>query len=189
VNAHLPRARLTRADVWSSYAGLRPLLLDGADVPSKASREHHLFESRSGLISITGGKLTTWRLMAKQVVDRLTRVRCRTQSLDLYATEERDGLSRLYGSEAVRITDRTPLVDDLPHVWGEVDYAVEREMARSVSDVLCRRLRVALYAQDRGASIALRVAERMAPRRGWDRREIARQVDAFQEDLAVNYAR
>jgi glycerol-3-phosphate dehydrogenase len=189
VNANLPRARLTRGDVGSSYAGLRPLLMDGADVPSKASREHHLFESPSGLISITGGKLTTWRLMAKQVVDRLTKVRCRTHAIDLYATEERDALSRIYGSEAVRIADRTPLIDELPHVWGEVDHAVEREMARSLSDVLCRRLRVALYAADRGASVAPRVAERMAPRRGWDRKEIARQVDAYHEDLAANYAR
>jgi glycerol-3-phosphate dehydrogenase len=189
VNANLPRVRLTRADVWSSYAGLRPLLLDGADVPSKVSREHHVFESRSGLITITGGKLTTWRLMAKQLVDRLTRARCRTHALDLYATEERDALSRLYGSEAVRIADRTPLIDDLPHVWGEVDHAVEREMARSVVDVLCRRMRVALYAEDRGASVALRVAERMAPRLGWDRREIGRQVDAYHEELASNYPR
>jgi glycerol-3-phosphate dehydrogenase len=189
VNANLPRVRLMRADLWSSYAGLRPLLMDGADIPSKASREHHLFESRSGLISITGGKLTTWRLMAKQLVDRLTRVRCRTHALDLYATEERDALSRLYGSEAVRIADRTPLIDDLPHVWGEVDHAVEREMARSVVDVLCRRMRVALYAEDRGASVAPRVAERMAPRLGWDRREIARQIDAYHEELGANYPR
>jgi glycerol-3-phosphate dehydrogenase len=189
VNANLPRARLTRADVWSSYAGLRPLLLDGADVPSKASREHHVFESRSGLITITGGKLTTWRLMAKQLVDRLTRVRCRTHTIDLYATKERDALSRLYGSEAVRIVDRTPMIEDLPHVWGEVDHAVEWEMARSVVDVLCRRMRIALYAEDRGAALAPRVAERMALRLGWDRREIGRQIDAYHEELAANYPR
>jgi glycerol-3-phosphate dehydrogenase len=189
VNANLPAARLTRSDVTSSYAGLRPLLMDGADVPSKASREHHLFESPSGLITITGGKLTTWRLMAKQVVDRLTRVRCRTHAIDLYATGERDALSRLYGSEAMRIADRSALIDDLPHVWGEVDHAVEREMARSLSDVLCRRMRVALYAADRGAAVAPRVAERMAPLRGWDRRETVRQVDAYLEDLDANYPR
>jgi glycerol-3-phosphate dehydrogenase len=189
VNANLPAARLTRADVGSSYAGLRPLLLDGADTPSKASREHHVFESPSGLISITGGKLTTWRLMAKQLVDRLSRVRCRTHALDLYATEERDTLSRLYGSEAVRIADRTPLADDLPHVWGEVDHAVDWEMARSVVDVLSRRMRVALYAPDRGAALAPRVAERMAPRLGWDRREIVRQIDAYHQELAANYPR
>jgi glycerol-3-phosphate dehydrogenase len=189
VNSNLPKAKLSRADLLSSYAGLRPLLLDGADVPSKASREHHLFESPSGLITITGGKLTTWRLMSKQVVDRLTRTRCRTHQLTLFATDARDPLSRAYGTEAARIADRSPLIDGLPYVWGEVDHAVDREMARSVSDVLCRRMRVAIYAEDRGAAVALPVAQRMAPRLGWDRAEIARQVDAYHADLDANYPR
>jgi glycerol-3-phosphate dehydrogenase len=189
VNANLPGVRLTRRDLVSTYAGLRPLLLDNADVPSKASREHHLFVSDSGLITITGGKLTTWRVMARQVVDRLTRVRCRTQGIDLYGTDARDPLSRLYGSQAGRIGDRTPVVDGLPYVWGEVDHAVDREMARSLSDILCRRMRVALYAQDRGAAIALPAAQRIASRLGWDRAEIARQVDLYLADLEANYPR
>ena len=189
VNANLPGAKLTRADLLSSYAGLRPLLLDGADVPSKASREHHLFESASGLVTITGGKLTTWRLMAKQVVDRLTRVKCRTHKLDLFATDARDPLSRAYGSEAARIADRTPLIDGLPYAWGEVDHAVDREMARSVTDVLARRMRVALYAEDRGAAVAPAVAGRMAVRLGWNRAEIGRQVDAYHAELDANYPR
>ena len=189
VNSNLPKARLTRADLLSSYAGLRPLLLDGADVPSKASREHYLFESPSGLISITGGKLTTWRLMAKQVVDRVTRIRCRTHQLSLFSTEGRDALSRAYGSEAARITDRAPLIEGLPYAWGEIDHAVDREMARNVSDILCRRLRVALYAEDRGAAVALPVAQRVATRLGWDRAEITRQVDAYHAELDENYPR
>src|SRR5258706_2123805 len=106
--------------------------------------------------------------MAKLVVDCLTRTRCRPHTLALFATEARDPLSRLYGSEATRIVDRRPLLDDLPHVWGEVDHAVEREMALTLSDVLCRRMRLVLYAADRGASVAVPVAERMAPRLGWD---------------------
>jgi glycerol-3-phosphate dehydrogenase len=189
VNTNLPEVRLGRSDVTSSYAGLRPLLLDGADVPSKASREHHLFESPSGLITITGGKLTTWRVMAKQLVDRLTRVRCRTQTLDLYATDARDPLSRLYGSTAAEILVRKPLIDGLPYVWGEVEHAVRKEMAGSLSDVLCRRMRVALYAEDRGAGIAPAVASRMASLLGWDAAETNRQVQAFLQELDANYPR
>lgn len=189
VNGNLPALRLTRTDVRSSYAGLRPLLLDGAEMPSKASREHHLFESASGLVTITGGKLTTWRVMAKQVVDRLSPVRCRTQTLDLYTTEARDPLSRLYGSTAAEIVDRRPLIDGLPYVWGEVEHAVKKEMAGSVSDVLCRRTRVALYAEDRGAALAPAVAGRMAGYLGWDAAEAARQVDAYLAELDANYPR
>jgi glycerol-3-phosphate dehydrogenase len=189
VNTNLPEVRLTRSDVTSSYAGLRPLLLDGADVPSKASREHHLFESPSGLITITGGKLTTWRRMAKQVVDRITKVKCRTQKIRLDATEARDPLSRRYGSAATAIQDRTPLIEGLSYVAGEISYAVREEMAGSVSDVLCRRLRVALYAEDRGTAAAPHVARAMAPLLNWDAAEIRRQVDAYLAELDANYPR
>jgi glycerol-3-phosphate dehydrogenase len=189
VNANLPTVRLTRADVTSTYAGLRPLLLGGPGSPSKASREHHLFEDPSGLLTITGGKLTTYRLMARQVVDRLTRKRCRTQRIDLFATRSTDPLARFYGSEADQIRDRSPLIDGLPHAWGEVDFAVEREMAQTLGDVLARRMRIVLYAEDRGRSVAERVAERMAPRMGWDRREVLRQREAFEKDLEQAYPR
>lgn len=187
VNASLPGAKLTGADVLSSYAGLRPLLRDDAVKPSGASREHHLFEDPSGLITITGGKLTTYRRMAKQVVDLLTRRKCRTQTIGLFATEERDPLSRRYGSEAARIADRRPLA--LSYVWGEVDHAIDREMARSLTDVLARRLRLALFAEDQGRGVAEEVARRMAARLGWDRAEQARQLEDYARALAEEFPR
>jgi glycerol-3-phosphate dehydrogenase len=188
VNACAPGMRLTRADVLSTYAGLRPLLRDAADVPARASREHHLLESPSGLLTITGGKLTTYRLMAKEVVDRLTRRKCRTGRIDLFATEARDPMARLYGSEA-RLIGGPLLVEGLPHRWGEVDFAVRREMARTLTDVLARRTRIALYAEDRGAGAAEAVARRMARWLRWDRREISRQVAAFERELHECYPR
>ncbi len=188
VNACAPGIALGPADVLSSYAGLRPLLVDGAPVPSRASREHHVFESPSGLLTITGGKLTTYRLMAKEVVDRLTRRKSRTRKIDLFATEARDPLARLYGSEAPAIGG-APLVEGLPHVWGEVDFAVRREMARTLTDVLARRTRVVLYAEDRGLSVAEPVARRMAVSLGWDRREISRQIGAYEREVEDLYPR
>lgn len=189
VNAALPGAGLTRGDVLSSYAGLRPLLREDAAAPASLSREHHLFEDPSGLLTITGGKLTTYRRMAKQVVDRLTRRKCRTGEIDLYATEARDPLSRRYGSEAERIGDRTPMAEGLPYVWGEVDHAIEREMGRGLTDVMARRTRLALFAEDRGRALAEPVAWRMAPRLGWDRAEIRRQLDAFERALEEEFPR
>jgi glycerol-3-phosphate dehydrogenase len=179
VNDALPDARLTRKDVRSTFAGLRPLLLDRSGTPSAGSREHRLLESPSGLLSITGGKLTTYRRMACRVVDRLTRRKCRTHAIDLFATDARDPLSRIYGTEAALIADRAPLLEGFPHVWGEVDHAVRREMALTLDDVLSRRTRLSLFAPDRGRSLAEPVARRMAPLLGWDRRETTRQIDAF----------
>ena len=189
VNASLPGVGLARNDILSTYAGLRPLLRDDAEAPSSLSREHHLFEDASGLMTITGGKLTTYRLMAREVVNRLTRRKCRTQEIDLFATEGRDALSRRYGSEAARIGDRTPIVDGLPYVWGEVDHAMEREMARGLTDVLSRRTRLALFAEDRGRSIAGAVARRMAARLGWDAKEVGRQLDAYERALEEEFPR
>jgi len=73
-NAYFPEARLQPGDVVSTWAGLRPLVRqDAADTPGAVSREHRIVESKSGLISIVGGKLTTYRLMAAQVVDHVVR--------------------------------------------------------------------------------------------------------------------
>jgi glycerol-3-phosphate dehydrogenase len=70
-NAFFPAARLTNADVMSAWAGIRPLIATGAEKadPSDASREHAISSSANGVVSITGGKLTTYRIMAAEVVD------------------------------------------------------------------------------------------------------------------------
>src|SRR5207244_6230342 len=79
-NAFFPRARLSPHDVVATWAGLRPLLRPTRDVaPSDASREHRVVESASGLLTIAGGKLTTYRVMARDVVDR---VASRLRALD-----------------------------------------------------------------------------------------------------------
>jgi glycerol-3-phosphate dehydrogenase len=70
VNSYFPAARLTRDDVIAAWAGIRPLLPAAGSTPGAASREHAITVDARGLLSITGGKLTTYRIMARQVVDR-----------------------------------------------------------------------------------------------------------------------
>ena len=161
-NEHLPEARLGHDDVVSTYAGLRPLLVDGSAIASKASREHHVIRSK-GMITITGGKLTTYRRMAKEVVDLVTKRRCRTHRIDLFAAPP-DGshLVRAYGSEAGAIGDRSRIVEGLPFLWGEVEFAVRREMAMSAADVLERRTRIAMFSRDGGAGVADAVERRVS---------------------------
>jgi glycerol-3-phosphate dehydrogenase len=87
-NHYFPTAALTRADVVSAWAGVRPLAAFGARAgdPSSASREHSIVESVSGLLRVTGGKLTTYRAMAEQVVDTIERALGRPHSPAVTAT-------------------------------------------------------------------------------------------------------
>jgi len=165
---------LGRGDLAGAYAGVRPLISTGDTKKSvDISRKAELYETSSGMITITGGKLTTWRRMAKMVVDRLVEreardAPCRTAEIPLgqaVGVEDLplvDGVSEParvalaarygYGAHEVLslIVERAelarPIVADLPDLMAEVVIAARREQARSVGDVLLRRTRLGLLA-------------------------------------------
>ena len=161
-------------DLSGAYAGVRPLISTGD--PKKSvdiSRKAELYETSSGMVTITGGKLTTWRHMAQITVDRIVaregrEAPCRTTeiplgmplapgALDDYADvgkASRDHLAARYGHAAVdvmRMAEAAPhqrerIVPDLPDLLVEAAFAARREQARSVGDVLLRRTRLGLLA-------------------------------------------
>ncbi len=217
-NAAFPAAGLNDADVVSTWAGIRPLSANvretGTD-PASLSREHSIDTSAGGVISISGGKLTTYRSMAAEVVDAVERALGRTvtaaatQSLllpggalgatadTISAAAARVGshdiasrLVRAYGDRwplvwAFAERDRAlaePLVAGLPYIAAEVLYAAEREMACTVCDVLMRRTQIAFETRDAGRAVAPRVAELLAPIRGWDAGERATAVAQYDAD-------
>jgi glycerol-3-phosphate dehydrogenase len=163
---------LAPADVLGAFAGVRPLVSTGDTKRSvDISRKAELFETSSGLITITGGKLTTWRRMAKQVVDRLVmrdglEAPCRTEDIPLGLPVEarslpdvagvdkgsRQLLADRYGYSATDVLmlaaeDRglaRRVVPGLPDLVAEARFAARREQALSVGDVLLRRTRVGL---------------------------------------------
>lgn len=166
---------LVSEDVSGAYAGVRPLISSGDPKRSvDISRRAELYETSSGMLTITGGKLTTWRRMAKQTVDRLTErdgreVPCRTDQLPLgqpvdplrlphvRGTGEaaRAQLASRYGSVARDVLQlaaerpelAAPIVDDGPvDLLAEAVHAVRHEHARSLGDVLLRRTRLGLTA-------------------------------------------
>ena len=165
---------LDRGDLAGAYAGVRPLISTGDTKKSvDISRKAELYETSSGMITITGGKLTTWRRMAKMAVDRLVEreardAPCRTSEIPLgqaVAVEELplvDGVSEParaalagrygYGAHEVLalVAERPelarPVVPGLPDLMAEVVIAARREQARSVGDVLLRRTRLGLIA-------------------------------------------
>ena len=185
----------TRADVLSVFAGLRPLVRppDARDTAS-ISRDHTLVTSKSGLVTITGGKWTTYRKMAQDTVDQAIVVGgldarpCTTDELALYGvtgiTPTFDARS-MYGGDAAHIavleSQRPELAErldpSLPYTLSEVVWGARHEMARTVEDALSRRTRSLLLdarAAVRAAPAAARVmAEELGRDEAWQRAQVA----------------
>jgi glycerol-3-phosphate dehydrogenase len=192
-------------DLAGAYAGVRPLISSGD--PKKSvdiSRKAELYEAASGMLTITGGKLTTWRRMAKLTVDRLIErdardAPCRTHEIPLgqgvavedlprvegVPDESYAALAGRYGYAAREVlalgAERgelaQPIVPGLPDLLAEVALAARREQARSIGDVLLRRTRLGLLAA-RELPVE-RVADVLARELDWSPERTAREVALF----------
>ncbi len=182
---------LTASDLSGAFAGVRPLISTGD--PKKSvdiSRKAELYETSSGMITITGGKLTTWRRMAKMTVDRIVErddrdAPCRTHEIPLGQAVEASGLPRVegvpenayeslagrYGHHAHAVlavaAERGELAQPIvaggpPDLLAEAVHAARHEQARSVGDALLRRTRLGLLAAAAVADPAGEVARRVA---------------------------
>jgi glycerol-3-phosphate dehydrogenase len=200
------RRPLARADVTGVFAGLRPLVDAGGRDTAALSREHVVRTPRAGLVTIAGGKYTTYRVMAAAAVDAAARQlgarleRSRTEALPLLGAvgldTVRGELARLglepsaaehlvgrYGALAVDVAREPGLADALPgaapYLAAEVVYAVANEGALHVEDVLARRTRISFEAADGGLAAAPLVAETMARRLGWTSERVREELERF----------
>jgi glycerol-3-phosphate dehydrogenase len=194
----------TRKDVRSVFAGLRPLVKsEGASGTASLSRDHTLIISLTGLVTITGGKWTTYRKMAQDVVDQastvagLNRRDCITETLRIHGwlksvnTEEP---LHYYGSDRLAINKMIeeipelgrPLHERLPYLKAEVVWAVRNEMAMTIEDVLSRRTRALLLDARASVEIAPEVAGLMAQEAGFDAEWQQQQVKEY-TNLAAAY--
>jgi glycerol-3-phosphate dehydrogenase len=191
----------SRADVLAVYVGLRPLV-KGDGKTSALSRDHVIHVDTSGLLTITGGKWTTYRHMAEDCVDHaitLGKLRdepCTTRNLRIHGylrDSEALGNLEVYGSDAdaIRTLAHEPVLaarlhPDLPYIAAEVIWAARAEMARTVEDVLARHTR-ALFLNAKAASeMAEPVARLLAAELDRDDAWIATQVKEFRA-LAEQY--
>jgi glycerol-3-phosphate dehydrogenase len=169
------------------------------------SRHHRVTDHGSGLITVTGGKLTTYREMAEDTVDAVvrrlpgavTRAECSTKKLRLLGATRRplgakEGttaghLYGRYGSDADKVQSLIaadpslgqPLVPGLAYLRAEAIYAVRHEMASTLDDILTRRTRARLFQRDAALAAAAEVARLVAPELGWDHAETERQIAEF----------
>ncbi|MCV7401123.1 glycerol-3-phosphate dehydrogenase/oxidase [Mycobacterium fragae] len=182
--------RLDTGDVIGAYAGLRPLIDTGAGRTADVSRDHAVVESPSGVISVIGGKLTEYRHMAQDVLDRAVQLRglvaaaeCQTRNLPLVGAPANPGstvppmaglpesLVLRYGAEAAQVVAAAtcerpgdPVADGIDVIRAEFEYAVTHEGALDVGDIVDRRTRIGLVAADRKR--VLGVAEEFLARFG-----------------------
>jgi glycerol-3-phosphate dehydrogenase len=193
-----------RGDILSLFAGLRPLVADRkAKSTAAASRDHHIEVSASGLVTITGGKWTTYRHMGEDAIDAAARVaelperRCRTQALRLHGwctgLDPNEALT-VYGSDRLgirKLIAGNPALGEklharLPYVKGEAIWAARHEMARTVEDVLARRTRSlfldARACHDAAPAVAELLAAELTHGAEWQ----VQQVAEFQQ-LARGY--
>jgi glycerol-3-phosphate dehydrogenase len=206
-------AELGAGDLTGAFAGVRPLISTGD--PKKSvdiSRKAELYETSSGMITITGGKLTTWRRMAKMTVDRLalrdaSDAPCRTQEIPLGQAIDAQELPRVegvpehsyaalaarYGHAAHQVLALAaergelaqPVVEGLPDLLAEAVLAARQEQARGVGDVLLRRTRLGLLAARELAAEegpVARVADVLAGELGWDRQRTSAEIERFREE-------
>jgi glycerol-3-phosphate dehydrogenase len=197
------------ADLTGAYAGVRPLISSGD--PKKSvdiSRKAELYETSSGMLTITGGKLTTFRRMAAQVVDRIVQregreAECRTDDIPLGMTarpgdletdvelpeDTPDQLAFRYGHAARAVLDlceeraelAAPIVPGHPDLMAEVVIAARREQARSVADVLLRRTRLGLVAEPglRDGDRVEAVAAVLGDELGWSASRVSVEIEAW----------
>jgi glycerol-3-phosphate dehydrogenase len=193
-----------REDVLSVFAGIRPLVrADHAGNTAALSRDHTIEVSKSGLITITGGKWTTYRRMAADCVSRAAGIAglparaCVTEAMKLHGFHESAealGSLRLYGSDAAAIAAISKederlgrlLHRELPFIGAEVIWAVRMEMARTLEDVLARRLRALFLNSSAALEMAPEVARMMASELEWDAGRIESEVAHFRQ-LARSY--
>jgi len=200
---------LTEADVIGTWAGLRPLLASATKAKTAdLSRRHGIRVSGAGVVTVTGGKLTTYRAMARDTIDQVDQVldgqhrACVTKKLPIHgaagyrapaagASAFDVHLAHRYGTDADAVRALIaanpelgePLVPGLPYVKAEAVFAVREEMARTLADVLDRRTRCRLLDRAATATAAEAVARLLAPEWGWDEPAVVSAVVAYRAEL------
>lgn len=194
----------TRADVKSVFAGLRPLVRpQDVKSTSEISRSHHLQVSESGLVTLAGGKWTTYRKMAEDTIDQAALVAglepepCQTKELRIHGwlknTDDTEHLY-VYGSDIVALKKllnedeewSERLHPNLPYLKGEVIWAVRNELAITIEDILSRRTRALLLDAKASLEVAPVVGRLIASEFGYDEEWVQQEVKEYKA-MAINY--
>jgi glycerol-3-phosphate dehydrogenase len=193
----------SKSDIKSIFAGLRPLVTDpDAEDTAEVSRDHSLLVSKSGLMTIAGGKWTTYREMAEDVVDKaiekggLSEQDCITEDLKIHGWKQNvnpDTPLSYYGSDKENVeqlvTEDSELGERLhsrlPYIKAEVVWAVRNEMAMTVEDFCARRTRALLLDAKASLEMAPEVASLMADEAGYNEQWVEKQLEEYKKLVEI----
>ncbi|WP_372972399.1 glycerol-3-phosphate dehydrogenase/oxidase [Marinobacter sp.] len=197
INSACPEARAGRQDVLSTWAGVRPVVTEGRDkAPSGESREHVVW-AEDGLISVAGGKLTTWRVIARQVLLtaspwldglQLTDERQRTFPPNPPLVRPREighltwrRLQGYYGQLLSEVLAAGPLepIAGTPYLWAELHWAARAEGVVHLDDLLIRRTRLGLLTPEGGDHLLEEVRQRLQPELNWSDERWQNETDSY----------
>lgn len=204
VNEQFPHARITFHDVVACYAGVRPVVDDGSDQASDAARDHVVLDEK-GLVTLAGGKLTTFRLMAQDALTlaapHVGKVFLRTQDAifrpaadvpSSWSTPVRQRLLARYGAQVVQVTQNLNLSAESSHtaellsfipqtntLWLELIIACRHEAVEHLDDLLLRRTRIGILLPEGGMAHLLRIRTLCQPHLTW--------TDAIWDDEIARY--
>jgi glycerol-3-phosphate dehydrogenase len=193
------------SDIKSTFAGIRPLIKGSSETKtSNISRDHHLEISQSGLITISGGKWTTYRKMAEDTIDTAAKfaglkiIKCRTETLKLRGYNGKQKEDRLFLSqfgkdkEEIKKLEKTgeklglKISSRFPYTYGEILWSVRNESPQKLEDILARRTRALFLDAEESIRIAPAIAEFMAEHMGKDSDWIKKEIKEFNQ-LAKGY--
>ena len=197
-----PAQNLTIDDVLSTFAGIRPIIKTGADLPSKESRAHAVWVEK-GMITITGGKLTTFRIMARQVLEQISKIippRNKPQgqlfdkvSVNEYFpwesqsdTENRVGRIGSINELEEFIPDEMGKIPQTQYKWADLRRAACREYVVHLDDLLLRRVRLGLVSQSGGKDLLPKIRAVCQTDIGMERRTLAIRREPLPENMAVS---
>ena len=179
-----------REDILSVFVGIRPLVKSASTKnTSKLSRDHTIEIDESNLLTITGGKWTTYRRMAEDAVNQaiksaaLPEKKCVTETLKIYDEDVKE-IEKLI-AENPFLAEK--IHQDLPYCKAQIVFAIKSEMAQTVEDVLARRTRALFLNAKAAVEIAPKIAEIMAEESGKDETWIFEQIENFNQ-IAANYS-
>ncbi|TJY62183.1 glycerol-3-phosphate dehydrogenase/oxidase [Sinimarinibacterium sp. CAU 1509] len=195
LDRQFPALRLRASDALASYSGVRPIVDGGKADPSAESRESAMWQ-QPGLVGITGGKLTTFRVTARQVLREAAKQLPQLdpgperpvfqQPDNPVDTHHGRRLQGRFGALAARLQAETPAdelqpIGSTPYTWAELRWSARHEAVVCLSDLMMRRTRLGLVCADGGSSYLPRILQICAEELGWDEARCAAESDAYRQ--------